>query len=154
MQHSPHKAILLELAVGPLKGKFAGWPAMEIPQKAARFILMETSMMKALLLLARNTDIAYFVTGIPFVLPSILLAKSIGLKVVIQCGGTAYYARIAGKTIPSYYDRLIGILESLCFRTANLLAVETPQSGRFLRLDRYRKSIAYFGSFTFVDTTK
>lgn len=148
----PDQFMIVDVSECANDTRFQGWPALEFPWKFTKYLSVMYRMAAWLSQIGPSIDIVYFSTGLPFVLPLILMARLLGKSVVIQVGGTAFYARTAGKSHPSLRDRAVGLVEQMCYRLSSLIAAENRFSARFLKLERYGVRVGFFGAFTYVDT--
>jgi glycosyltransferase involved in cell wall biosynthesis len=110
------------------------------------------SKMSVTIINNRKPDIFLFTTGTPYTLPLLLLVKILGKKTVIMCGGTAYSGCKAGLQKIGPKQKIIGILDKVCFNLTDFIAIETTGSGEFLDLTQYKKKLKILGSFIYIDS--
>lgn len=120
-------------------------------KKIINLIHIQIRMSYFLLKIRKELNIIIFATGVPFILPLILLARIMKKKVLIMAGGTCYRAYRADNPKKHIFFYLIWLLEMLCYYLSTNIAAETEHTVQALGLERFRKKWLIFGALIFID---
>jgi len=115
------------------------------------YVLLQTRMARALMSISRAVDVLVFSTGIPVVLPTIIMGRVLGKKVAVMAGGTALRPQIAERNARSMKVIVVSVLESACYRWTHAILAETPSSVHSLGLERFGARVHCVGALGFVD---
>jgi len=134
----------------PLKGSIRSW--MSILIWIFKNISVQARMSLALLKISRDVQIVIFSAGRPFILPLMLLAKTLRKKVILPAGGSTWRGYKATHPRASISLRLIKVLEQACYSISDNIAVESKSAVSFLELERFKDKISIYGALTYIDT--
>lgn len=115
------------------------------------YIALLIKMSCALLKLSKNIEIVIFASGMPFVLPLILISKIMRKRIILLVGGStssSFAAENPGASVSFY---IIRKMERACYHLSDTIAGETESAIQFLGLDKFRNKIFLLGALNAVD---
>lgn len=122
---------------------------LHIIMQSVKILNIQVKLCWNLIKIPKNLDIVIFYVGGIFLLPSILTAKILGKRVIIQAIGldSFSYKKIHNKTVSDkIFQMILEILERIIFSLSNVIIVESKSVVDFLNLKRYRYKLITNGA--------